>query len=303
MSAIALVTTDLEPIGEFDEDLPIQIEALTDRGHLVEAPHWSDPAVDWGGFDLIVMRSPWDYPERLGEFLGWLERASAAAPVLNCPDLIRWNLDKTYLAELAGCGVPVVETALCRSPEEVRMAVSGLDGEELVIKPTVSAGSRHTGRFARDDDTALALAETILALGKVVMVQPCIPSVSADGERALIYFDGEFSHAIRKGPILELGGGLRGGKYIEEISAASATEAEVAVADAAAAAISDLAVRHGWDCADATPLYARFDIVATQAGPQLLEAELFEPSYFLATADGATERFCEAVTRRLAAAA
>ena len=303
MSAIALVTTDLEPIGEFDEDLPIQIEALTERGLTAEAAHWSDPSVNWAGFDLIVMRSPWDYPERLDEFLAWLQRASTAAPVLNCPDLIRWNLDKAYLGELAARGVPVVPTAICDLQETALAAIASAGAEQVVIKPNVSAGSRNTGRFRADDPAAATLAAEILGLGKRVMVQPCIPGVAADGERALIYFDGEFSHAIRKGPILELGGGLRGGRYIEEISAARATEAEIAVADAAATAISDLCEHHAWACGDSTPLYARFDIVATQAGPQLLEAELFEPSYFLATADGATERFCEAVTRRLAGAA
>ncbi len=288
------MTTDLEPIGEVDEDLPILVEALA-----AEAPRWSDPSVDWAGFDLILMRCPWDYSERLGEFLGWLERASAAAPVLNCPDLIRWNLDKAYLGELAGSGVPVVPTALCDMEETARAAIALAGSEEVVIKPTVSAGSRNTGRFQADDPAAAALAAQILGLGKRVMVQPCIPSVAADGERALIYFDGEFSHAIRKGPILELGGGLKGGRYIEEISAASATQAEIAVADAAAAAVSALAAHHGWACADATPLYARYDIVATPEGPQLLEAELFEPSYFLATDAGSVERFCAALLRRL----
>jgi hypothetical protein len=47
------------------------------------------------------------------------------------------------------------------------------------------------------------------------------------------------------------------------------------------------------------PLYARLDLVETNEGPALLEAELFEPSYFVHTAPASEARFASAVLARL----
>lgn len=279
---VGLVTSTPEAMGEVDIDMEPLRAALGRAGIISEPVVWHDAAVDWASYDLLVLRSPWDYPDRPADFMEWL--ASVQTPVLNDPQIIWWNLDKVYLLELAAAGVPIVPTTVCTDLNQVRAALP--DGE-VIIKPTVSAGSRDTGLFGAGDPAAVDLAGVILDKGKVPMVQPAVPSVASVGEAALLFFGGEFSHAIRKGPLLERGGGLIGGEYVEQISSHLATEAELAVARAALAVITE---RFG------TPLYARFDIV--DAGPQgslLLEAELFEPSVFVEYADGAADRFAAAI--------
>ncbi|HXD60689.1 MAG TPA: hypothetical protein VN619_02050 [Lacisediminihabitans sp.] len=298
MPSLALVSTDPEFVGHDDLDLEPLRAALRERGIDVHVPSWRDSAVDWSRFDLAVMRSPWDYAEQLPQFLAWLDRASAVTHILNPAEVIRWNLDKRYLAELEERGVRVVESHFCATREDVVAALAAVGTERVVVKPTVSAGSRNTGLFDRSDPRASALAEHIIAIGKTAMIQPAIQSVSTVGERALVYFDGVFSHALVKGPILELGGEFLGGVYTESIEPAQASPEELALADLTMAAISAVLAARG--VGDAVPLYARLDLVETNEGPALLEAELFEPSYFVHTAPASEARFASAVLARLA---
>ncbi len=298
MPSVALVTTDPEVIDE-DVDLDLLLAALDAAGIAVTAPRWHDPTVDWASFDLVVMRSPWDYPERPDAFVRWLAAVRRDARVLNCPDLIEWNLDKSYLLDLAARGVPIVPTRLCDDEGTVEDAIEGLGSPEVIVKPNISAGSRHTGRYERDDPEARRLARTILAHGKRVLVQPCLSQVSEHGERALVYFDGRYSHALRKGPILSLGGGFLGGAYTEDVTAVVPDDAELALADAVISAVVATAVARGFADAEPVPLYARIDIAASEGGPVLMEAELFEPSYFLPTAPAAVDAFVAAVQGRL----
>jgi glutathione synthase/RimK-type ligase-like ATP-grasp enzyme len=291
---VALVTTDSEVLNGEDVDVDIIVSALANRGVRGEPVIWHDRKVAWSSYDLVVMRSPWDYPERLDEFTLWLQGVSSEAVVLNPPHMILWNLDKSYLLELASRGIPIVPTALCATLEHVAAAVAEAPGD-VVIKPSVSVGSRDTGWFRPSDDGALRLAADILAVGKKVLVQPAIPSVATEGEHALVCFDGQFSHALYKGPILAPGGGFLGGQYTEDVAAVAASEDEIELGLRAAAAIADALGE------SLPPLYARFDVVRSDEGPRLLEAELFEPSYFLATAPGAEVRFADAVVRRLEA--
>ncbi|WP_349898407.1 ATP-grasp domain-containing protein [Parafrigoribacterium soli] len=300
MPSLALVSTDPEFVGQDDRDLEPLRAALRSHGIDVHVPSWRDTDVDWSSFDLAIMRSPWDYAEHPQQFLDWLDRASAATRLLNLPEVIRWNLDKRYLAELEGRGVRVVDSQFCTSADEVAGALSAVDSPRVVVKPTVSAGSRNTGLFERDDPRAAELARHIIGIGKTAMVQPAVESVSTVGERALVYFDGMFSHALVKGPILDVGGNLLGGVYTESIEPAQATPAERQLADGAMAAISSIFLERGIAADDAVPLYARLDLVETDDGPALLEAELFEPAYFVHTAPASEARFAAAVLARLA---
>ena len=119
------------------------------------------------------------------------------------------------------------------------------------------------------------------------------------GERSIVYFDGQPSHTLSKGPLLALGGGLIGGEYRESISAAECTEAEHELADRVASVVPAVLRRAGCDCTNAVPLYARYDIVMGDAGPLLLEAELFEPCFFLHTSPGSEHRLARAIAARL----
>lgn len=296
---IALVTTDLDAVGERDHDLAAIVAALSDRSIEAVPVRWRDPSVAWESFDLSVIRSPWDYPEHLADFLGWLGAVEGRTTILNCPATIRWNLDKVYLTRLEQAGVAIVPTGFCDDLAAVSEAIGRLETARVVVKPNVSIGSRDSGLYSRDDPAALELATHILGDGRRVMVQPAIETVAEHGEHGLMCFDGVYSHAFTKGPILRHGGGFLGGRYTEVISPTDADAAEIALAEQASRVIAGLVDHGGCGCADPTPLYARFDIVAGPVGPLLLEAELFEPAYFLHTAPGAEQRFADAVQRRL----
>ena len=299
---IAYVTTDDDYLADDpDTDLPRVRPALAELGIEATPEIWHDPAVDWGQYDALVIRSPWDYTHRPAAWLAWLDARAATTPLLNCAHTIRWNLDKRYLLDLEAEGVAIVPTTVCDDAESLRAAFEAVTSAEVVVKPTVSAGSKDTGRFAAGDRQALALGEHVLATGNRIMVQPCIPGVAEVGERSVIYFDGELSHTLAKGPLLALGGGLIGGEYRESITATSVTDAEHELADAVARVVPSIVRRKGCDCASAVPLYARYDIVMADDGPLLLEAELFEPCFFLHTSPGSEHHFAAAVARRLSA--
>lgn len=301
MTRIALVSHGLTDPAFVDDDLPLLVDGLTAAGLPARVVLWTDESVDWADFGLVIVRSPWDYPDRAPAFLAWLDRVASVVPVLNPPDLIRWNIDKTYLRDIrAAWDVPLVPTTFCTTIDEVITARAQLGSARVVIKPSVSAGSQNTGLFDGADPSALALAEHILSIGKTVMVQPAIDGVQEHGEHALLYFNGRFSHAISKGPLLALGGGLLGGTYVERIESIEPGPAERAVGAALIAAARAVLLGRGLSESDAVPLYARIDVVNDPvSGPLVLEAELFEPSLFVGTSPDAVGNFVEAVRERL----
>ncbi len=290
---VGVVVTDSYPLEDLDHDTAPLVAALRARGLDAVPVVWHDPSVDVADFDLLVLRSPWDYPERMAEFTAWLAHAEATTHVLNEPALVRWNLDKHYLAQLASLGVAVVPTTYrSRLDDVARDLAAAPAGTRVVLKPTVSAGARDTGLFDADDPAALALAERVLRAGGVVMVQPEVPELSRGAEKALYLVDGELTHAIGKGALLAPGGGFVGGVYQEHPEPVPTTADEESFARRALAAVgaaTDLEV----------PLYARVDLVdSAEHGIVLIEAELFEPALNLHVAPHVADVVAAAVERR-----
>ncbi len=249
---------------------------------------WDDPSAAWDAYELVVIRSTWDYSDRRPDFLAW----SARLPrVLNSLPVLVWNTDKTYLRELSARGIAVVPTTWVEPGTDLE-ALS-LPGGEVVVKPAVSAGSRNTERYAdARSDPARRHMQRLLDDGRTVMVQPFVASVAREGEIAMMYFDGEYSHAIRKAAILLLPGAAEGRLFApEQITHASPGDEEREVSEAVLDAMQ-------WPRRDL--LYARIDLVSDGAGqPMVLEVELTEPSLFLGFADGAARRFAAAIAGRL----
>lgn len=299
---IALVTTDVPWLLEHEFDLGPLLAEFARREVPAEAVVWHDPAVDWSAFDLIVMRSPWDYSLRTEEFLGWLDSLPSGR-VLNPPALIRWNLDKRYLLDLETHGVHIVPTIVAHTLAEVRAAaerVAEQSGGRVVIKPNIGAGSWGAHLTRADDPRLPEYVAELLDSGKLVLVEPEIPQITAGGERGMLFFDGRYSHTITKGRILADDGGYLGGEYSEDITPATPTDTEIEAATACSRAIAAIAEERGFAGDDATtPLYARYDIVTGASGPMVIEAELFEPSYFVETAPGSVERVVDAMVARL----
>ncbi len=288
---IGIVVTDVYADDDPDHDTPILVDALRGAGADAEAVVWHDADVDLAAFDLLVLRSPWDYPERTDEFHAWLGRAEAATRVVNDPATMRWNLDKHYLAELESAGIRIVPTDYATTQDAAARAISR--HERVVVKPAVSAGARDTGLFDADDPAALALAARIVDSGGVAMVQPEIAELSAGHEKALYAIDGAFTHAIAKGALLAHGGGFRGGVYIENPDPVTASAVERAFASDVLRAVREVT---GGDM----PLYARVDTIDSAVhGLCLLEVELAEPALNLHVAPEATD----AVVRGILAAA
>ena len=270
-----------------DDDMPPLLDACLAAGIDTHVVAWDDPTVAWARFDAVLLRSTWDYTQRLPEFLAWCDRTAAATRLFNPPDIVRWNTDKHYLADLHAKGIAIVESAFVEPGEDANMFP---DYAEFVVKPTVSAGSRDTQRYVRAErDAAVAHAQRLIDAHRAVVVQPYLHAVDEAGETALVFFDGRYSHAIRKGPLLRRGEDATAALFAsEDITARSPADAEKALARQVLDAIPQGRLP-----------YARVDLLPSPDGPRLLELELTEPSLFFATAPGSAERFAAILASRL----
>ncbi len=184
-----------------DEDLPPLVEALRRAGAQVSTPCWDDAAVDWSAFDLAVLRSTWDYVERIAEFRVWARLCAAQTRLFNPPALVEWNTDKHYLAHLHRAGVPVVPTRFVEPGEDAARSLQQFlaggpdslsaghecDFDQFVVKPSIGAGSRDTARYRRTDaHKALEhLSRLVEAERRSAMLQPYLASVDKVGETAV----------------------------------------------------------------------------------------------------------------------
>ncbi|MGX5730473.1 ATP-grasp domain-containing protein [Pseudoxanthomonas beigongshangi] len=299
MTTIALVTA-IAATGH-DEDLPPLLAACERAGLSARALAWDDASVGWNRVDAAVLRSPWDYTERLPEFMAWCERTAHSALLLNPLPVIRWNTDKHYLADLAALGVPVVPTEFVEPDTEPMEALQRFlalhDAGEFVVKPAVSAGARDTQRYQRSQEFAAGnhLAR-LLDANRSAMLQPYLPAVDADGETALIHIDGHYSHAIRKGALLKTGDAPPPDPHaLGDIRGREPAEDERQLASQALAAATRLLKL------ESPLLYARVDLLRGPDGaPRLLELELTEPSLFFAQAPEAADLLAQALRARLA---
>jgi glutathione synthase/RimK-type ligase-like ATP-grasp enzyme len=276
---LALVSA--RAVRTLDEDMPRLCAALTARGIAFEVCEWDDPGVDWSRFRAALLRSTWDYIDRYPEFSAWIEHVAEATQLLNPPQVVRWNTHKGYLLDLAKAGIAIVPTQLLRPGASVDL----IEVADLVVKPAIGNGSRDARRFRDNPEAARMHAHALLGTGRDVLVQPYLSRVDEAGETALVYFGGQYSHAIRKGPLLVANGEATKGLFAPEaISVREPTMEERALADQVIAAIPF-----------PQPMtYARVDLLRDAAGdPVLLELELTEPSLFFAHAPAAAERLVD----------
>lgn len=252
-----------------DDDEPLALAGLAAAGVRTDVVDWDDPGVDWAAYDRAVLRSAWDYPERLAEFLEWLAVVDAATELRNPAPAVRWNVDKHYLAELAARGVPVIATTYAEPGDEPVVPAG-----EFVVKPTVGAGSRDAASYGPEQhDLARAHVARLHARGASAMVQPLLASVARDGEWPLLFLGGAYSHAASKRVELPRAGAVAGLFAAERTGPHEADAEQLAVARAAVEVVEQ---RCG------VPAYARVDLVRDDAGrPCVLEVELVEPSLFL----------------------
>lgn len=262
-------------LPEVDVDAAPLAAALAAAGIEAELLAWDDPAVDWDLPIPTILRSTWNYALDVTGFLAWVDRVAAAAPLWNPPDIVRGNVHKRYLVELAARGVGVVPTTLVERGQTV-----ALPSRKIVIKPEVGAGSLGARVFEPGDPEAARHLAALTAIG-AALVQPYLHSVDDYGERSLVWIDGALSHAIRKTPRFAGDDERVDGPF-------PIADDERALAEAALAPVADRI------------LYGRVDLARDEANrPVVMELELVEPSLFFARQPGSADRFAAALRKRL----
>jgi hypothetical protein len=255
-----------------------------------EFRRWDDPVVDWSRYDRVVIRSTWDYTLRVEEFLAWC-RTVGPQRLRNPPELIAWNADKRYLADLS---CPTVPTTFV-GPGDPLPTLEGT----IVVKPNVSGGARDTGLFSpATHDLALELIERIRADERTALLQPYMAAVAERGETALVFVGGELSHVLHKQAVLEpdeiaptVGeGGPAKAMLREDLVGPGRCSARQE--SLARAVLAEVESRFG------ALLYARVDLVEGPGGePLLIELEAIEPRLYLHLAPGSAGRLAAAIGR------
>lgn len=250
---------------------------------------WNDPAVDWAGFDAVLIRTIWDYFKHHQAFLAWLDRLDElGVRTINDSAVLRWNSDKRYLLELAQRGVAIIPTRLTGATH-LHDVLASMPDQQVVIKPSVSGGAWHTvsGRVG-DADFAAAVASLPPTLD--YLVQPFVPEIVSDGEWSLLFFGGEFSHAVIK---RAASGDYRvQSEYGGRVEAIEPSASTLAAAERALTAVA--AMGYG------KLAYARVDGVISGGQFLVMELELIEPFLFLSEHPRATERFAAQLPGRIA---
>ena len=273
------------PAPDFPEDwdwaYEVEAAVLLRAGFSVEARPWTDPG-DLSGFDLVTPLVAWGYhldPPRWHALLDRLEQE--AVPTLNPVPLLRWNSDKRYLAELGAKGVATIPTRLVESLDDAELAEAREEfGDELVIKPPVSASADGTHRLG----PCSPIPED--SRGRTMLVQPFLRSVSDEGEYSTMLFHGEFSHTIVKRP-------KKGDYRVQPHLGGSERPCDppggaIELAKAALAA------------APAKAAYARVDMVRDNDGElSIIELELIEPALWLQHAPDGGASFASAIRAAL----
>ena len=290
MPRVALLT--LEDRKDYVIDDELAITELRHRGFDAQEIPWSRSDVDWSAFDLVIVRTTWDYHLRADEFLDALARIEASGATLENPrELIVWNLDKRYLRDLAARGVPIVPCAWSddAAPRDFASLFATLDSTEIVVKPVVSANAADTFRLHAPLKAEQRDQLTRTFSERAWFAQPFVQSVVDEGEISVFYFDGTLSHAIIKRPkhgdfrVQEEHGGV--------IAALPLTTDVRYAADRVIRAVSP------------APFQARVDLVRLHDRTlAVMELEMIEPSLYFRTDATAAGNFVDAVGRRLAIA-
>ncbi|HEU4957031.1 MAG TPA: hypothetical protein VFT40_05335 [Sphingomicrobium sp.] len=275
----------LVPAPDYPEDwdwaYEVEAAVLLRAGFSVEARPWND-AGDLSEFDLVMPLVAWGYhqdPRHWHALLDRLERAGVH--VLNPVPLLRWNSDKRYLADLGEKGVLTIPTSLVENLDDSSLGtLRSRFGDDLVIKPPVSASAYGTYRLGRSDTVPSA------ALGKAMLVQPFLRSVSDEGEYSVMLFGGRFSHCIVKRP--------KHGDYRVQPHLGG-TEQPCAPPDGA------IELAHAaLGAAPAAAVYGRVDMMRDNEGRlAVVELELIEPALWLQHAPDGGQSFVDAIKQAL----
>lgn len=296
---LALATRSDLPTWEVD-DRHLH-RALHDLGVAFEQPVWDDPRADWARYDAVLVRTTWDYQEKLPAFRRWAEHVAATSRLWNPKPVLAWNTHKHYLRQLGAAGVPLAPTTWLDRGSRVDVARLVANGgyREAFLKPCVGSTARETLRFPA---TASGFAQAQAHVDRLLphedlMLQPFLGQVLVRGEWSAIFVDGQITHCVRKIPVagdyrVQDDFGARDEPY-------DPTQRERELAQRAMQVVQ----QEGGPCpgADGSPLlYGRADFLWNDAGDCVLtELELVEPSLFFRHRPAAAMVLARALLRRL----
>ncbi|MGB2742449.1 MAG: hypothetical protein WBC60_18045 [Cognaticolwellia sp.] len=283
----------MDSLADFEAYDCLIDEPMLALGWKTEVVSWRNKDVNWSDYEVVVIRSPWDYQDDMASFLKVLENIEqSSARLENSLAVVEWNINKDYLKSLSQDGVTIVPTLWPEVFDTNNMAgyFNHFSTEQMVLKPRVSANADNTFWLTKDNYQDKVAELNAAFASRELMVQPFMADICSEGEFSLFYFNGEFSHAILKTPAQgdfrvqeEHGGGLL---------AVTPEPALTAAADKTMQAISKL---HG------ELLYARIDFVRYQDTFALMEAELIEPSLYFNMDKASPQRFAQAFVARMSA--
>ncbi len=211
--------------------------------------------------DLIFVYKMEGFYFDLPRFFRMVQTFAEAAPlVVNHPATIRHNIDKRYLLELEREGILVPPTRLLDDAVRERVA----RGEAFVLKPI--SGER--GRNVMLVKTPAELA-AVVGHEDEYLAQDYIPGVR-EGERSLVFLGFDYQFAFIRRP-----------SNPDEFRCNESQGATVALYEPTAAEM-DFAVRtlRAYESFGCPVRYSRIDLIRSERGPMLMEAELINPSIF-----------------------
>lgn len=277
---------------EFDLEFGVLSRACKDADIALEHRIW-DEGFDPSRFDGFMIGTVWDYPPKLALFLETLDRLAGHGPVWNPPSLVRWNIEKTYLKALEEAGAPSIPTLWRARADDsaIRDGFAMFDTDRLVVKPLVGGGAWRQALVRRGE----ALPTVDALPPGACLIQPFLPSVPEEGEYSLMFFGGEFSHALVKRP--------KPGDYrVQSMFGAreeiwTPSEAELALARS----VLDAAARL---TGEADLLYARVDMVRGLDGQlAVMELEIIEPYFYPEQGPDMGDVFARALQAKLSGGA
>lgn len=269
---------------EHDHQIDAMRAGFTPAGLELVELDWRAPISAFAGLPLVLLGTVWDYQDSEAAFLERLEELAALGiAVCNPASMVRWNIDKAYLRDLAAAGVATIPTLWPDDPTgaDIAAAFDHFGCDNLVMKRRVGAGAEGQLRLTR-----AAAPPADWRYGHRAMVQPFMPSIIEQGETSFLFVDGAFSHAVRK---VAAAGDYR----IQSIYGGTEVEAELSPADIAAAQAVVAAIP------GEVPLYARIDMIRHQGALAVMEAELIEPYLYPRHGPRLGEMLAQAVLKRL----
>jgi glutathione synthase/RimK-type ligase-like ATP-grasp enzyme len=264
-------------------------DALSKHGIHAERVVWSDPTVDWSGYDMAVFRTTWDYYERFAEFALWVERVSKRTRICNNLATIRWNADKHYLGDLERRGISIVPCHFIEPGDATTlrdyMRICGWSN--AIVKPCISGGARLTYRVNPDNADEIDTLIAPYRAQESFMLQPFVHSVQVTGEDSLMVFNGIYTHAVRKRP--------KSGDFRVQDDHGGTVAAHTASSEQI-----DLALRAMQATGHGQPVYGRADMVQLENGSwAIMELELLEPELWIRYEPASAEHFARALVKAL----